>query len=246
MPLPAWAGPAISVGADILGGLFGKDDGPSFMTQVNDQKTAMDKLIPAQIHAEARAKDEVAKMYGIHPLVLFGSGMNSGYSPTFQYDNDRGFDWESMGQNVGRVADAVSTKGERAFQQTMQALGLRRAQLENDLLASQISSINRSGMPPRPGAVYSVDGQAQADVATPYGPIHIDNKRTSAPRHAYLHEADGTVIPILNPDSGDNEILMGWDFINHTLPAEMRNLARRSFNNIRGKARRLHAKMWDR
>lgn len=246
MVIPAWAPAAAQIGTQLLGGLFG-DDGPGFQTQLNDQATALRTLIPQQIHSEVKAKVEAGKEYGIHPLVLFGGG-GGGYSPSFQFNNDskRGVDFEALGQNVGRAVDAASTTGERAFTRTMQALQLERAQLENGLLASQISTINRSGQPPMPGAVYSVPGQAQAEVATSYGPVRIDNVRHSSPRHTYLHEGDGRVVPILNPDAGDNEILMAWDFLKHTGPAEFRNMMGRSIDRVRERAQRSNKSIFGR
>lgn len=155
---------ALNIGGNLLGGLFGGKKGPGINEQINNQRVGMEKLIPAAIHAEAKAKHEVSDMYGIHPLVLFGSGLGGGYSPTFQYDNDRGFDYEGLGQNVGRLAEVVSTKGERAFQRVVNGLTLERMKLENTLLASQISSVNRTSIPPRPGADYRMPGQGDDSV----------------------------------------------------------------------------------
>lgn len=174
-----------------------------------------------------RTKMEMGKEYGIHPLAMLGVS-DGGFSPSYQVDGNNGPDFESMGQNVGRLRDALSSKGERGIQKAMNALQLERAALENKLLASQITSINRSNIPPRVAEGRFVPGQGQDD-------IQINPTVTGDPRHAFLYEKDGRVIPILNPDAGDNEILMMWDFIQHTAPAEFKNLVGRTWDNIKNK-----------
>lgn len=95
-----------------------------------------------------RWKVKDAQKAGIHPLYALGANTMS-YAPV-----SVGTDFASVGQNLGRAIDAGRTSDEKgsAFEKTVQELTLQKMGLENDLLASQIRTINQPGHPPtRPG-----------------------------------------------------------------------------------------------
>lgn len=78
-----------------------------------------------------RWRVEDAKAAGIHPLYALGAQTQS-FSPIHV-----GTDFAGMGQDISRAIDATRTSGERADAR-LAALTLERAELENDLLRSQI------------------------------------------------------------------------------------------------------------
>lgn len=127
----------------IVGGLFG---------QSSAEKAAEKQ---AQLQREfakngIRWKVEDAKAAGIHPLYALGAS-GASYAPV----SVGGPDWGSMGANIGRAMDVGRSNSERssAFETTVQNLTLQKMGLENDLLASQIRTINQPGHPPSRGDV---------------------------------------------------------------------------------------------
>ena len=98
-----------------------------------------------------RAKMEAAKQYGISPLYMLGAPSVSG-SSTVVGDNGLGNAVADMGANIGRAVAAKQTDQQRL----LEALTLKRAGLENELLTAQINSINtrtrQQSAPPLPAA----------------------------------------------------------------------------------------------
>jgi hypothetical protein len=93
---------------------------------------------------------EAYKQYGIHPLISMGVNPASVSGQGFQYDTS------SQGQNIGRAA-ASAVKGYSDYE--LNKLAVERAQLENDLLRSQISNINRQpGDAPNPQSAVAQNG----------------------------------------------------------------------------------------
>lgn len=129
-------------GLGSLGGLFGGggDKPPSLHTQnviANRWRgAAIDQMF------------EKAKQWGVHPSVMLGSSAG-GYTPAFAFGSQSGpdRDYSSIGQNLGRVFDSMSTRKDRATKDTYDLLQLENMGLQNDLLRSQITRINRSGVP---------------------------------------------------------------------------------------------------
>ena len=120
-----------------------------------------------------------AKAAGLHPLAALGAS-SANFTPSFQagdysYFGDAG---QNLGQSLGRAIDAKSTRYERAkmeaHQDQMNALAMKRAQLENRFLETQIVDMqlqasqravkNQQQVPPMPvradGAI--IDGQGNA------------------------------------------------------------------------------------
>lgn len=138
----------ISTGGSLLGGLFGGKKAPKFQVQLNDSLTA-------QRMTANRAWDDVmhnAKKYKIHPLAALGANVQAS-APVFQAGG--GDTSPSMGQNiVNSLASGASQYFMGKANEEMNKLALERAGLENELLRSQITSINN---PQTAGSAYSND-----------------------------------------------------------------------------------------
>nr|QJB20433.1 MAG: DNA pilot protein [Microvirus sp.] len=104
-----------------------------------------------------------AKAAGIHPLFAVGAPPITA-SPA--YAGAPTPDLSSVGQDIGRAIDAKRTPVERTTAR-IEALSVERAELENDLLRSQIAKINQpASPPPMPGGSYVIDGQGNSSVST--------------------------------------------------------------------------------
>lgn len=115
---------------------------------------------------------------GIHPLYALGANTVS-YSPV-----SVGTDFASVGQNLGRAIDAGRTGVEKgnAFEKTVQALTIQKMGLENDLLASNLRTINQPGHPPtRPGGGTTA---SPATMSSGGGGININVNPANTPAEA--------------------------------------------------------------
>lgn len=154
MVSPVVSSALISAGGKILGGAFGKDDGPSFKEQLNNTKTQQVKLNYANIGSLVGA----GKKYGIHPLTALGAGGVQASAPV--YNNSS----QNMSQNVIKaVTGAASEYFTGKANEEMNNLALERAKLENDLLRTQITSINN---PAVAGSAYSNDSRVLNQTTT--------------------------------------------------------------------------------
>jgi len=111
-----------------------------------------------------RWKAEDAKAAGLHPLAALGTNTVS-FQPSFVGDSGSGGSpWgdvaRNLGQNIGRAVAATQTQDERIATQ----LRLENMQLQNELLKSQITSINKPNNPPLPvgGSANFVPGQGDS------------------------------------------------------------------------------------
>lgn len=149
------AGDLIGAGSSLLGGLLGSSSNRS----LNSDNLANSREF-AQSGIQWRVQD--AKKAGVSPYAALGLPLGQGPSMSIG-DNSLASGIADMGQSLGRAADAVNTRQERASQKAVDALRLERASLENELLRSQITQVNRAANPPLP-AMYSdpglVPGQA--------------------------------------------------------------------------------------
>lgn len=153
-------GSLISAGASLIGGLFGNQQ----------KKEGQEREIELQkefAQNGLRWKVEDAQRAGIHPLAALGSS-GAQYSPVGLGDNDSAAIGSSVGQDLSGAINATRTAPERAtaIGQKMEALGLERAGLENELLRAQILDITRPRVPPFPMADggYNMPGQPASGV----------------------------------------------------------------------------------
>lgn len=149
-----WLGPAISAGAQLIGGFLGS----SAAKDANAQNAAIAaRNADNQIDFAQRGirwKVEDAKKAGIHPIYALGAPTNS-YSPvsfSATADNSMAAAVSGMGQDINRAIQATRTSGERidAYTQAVQRLTLEKGSLENQLLASQIKRLETQTNPPMP------------------------------------------------------------------------------------------------
>lgn len=132
MVLPLIAA-GIGAGASLLGGYLGREH--------QEEQRAKNEALQrefAQNSITWRVAD--AKKAGIHPLYAMGAPT---MSPAVSVQSDPlAASLSSMGQDVSRAVRATSNASEREGGDMLQTLALERAGLQNELLRSQIASIN--------------------------------------------------------------------------------------------------------
>lgn len=129
---PAIISTGLQIGSQLAGSLFG-DKGPSAREQIQNGANSTALNSEYQIAGLMKA----AKTHKLHPLSVLGSGGAQASTPIYNNTGD------NLGQNIGNtLAKGVSSYMNGKTQSKIDSLNLERAQLENDLLRSQISSIN--------------------------------------------------------------------------------------------------------
>lgn len=111
-----------------------------------------------------RWKVEDAKAAGIHPLYALGANTVS-FSPSFVGDSGLASGVAAAGQDIARAVDSTRTEDER-IEARLDALKVRNAELQNDLLATQIAKMQAPN-PPFPGSETLIDGQGNAVLPVP-------------------------------------------------------------------------------
>lgn len=159
-------GSIISAGSSILGGLMDRGSGEN-SKDAQIQNAALDRQLQEQFAKEGiRWRVADAKAAGIHPLYALGAQLPS-FSPTTFIPGDSSSMGDALaraGQDIGRAVDATRTQKERTTAR-IEALTLEKAELENDLLRSQIARNNQSLNPPMPSPTANqlIPGQADVD-----------------------------------------------------------------------------------
>jgi hypothetical protein len=175
-------------------------------------------------NAHWRSTMKRAKEYNIHPLTAMGFPVSAS-APTVL----SGSQSNDMGQNISRASQALQGLGDRSAQKALDALTLRRAQLENKLLESQITSIDRSNNP-AVGAGFDKTGQYSDKLleSTHAGGInrelakvvsdktgHADGK---VPLFKIVVDERGNDIRVYNEEAGDNEVLQALTAVGYSVP----------------------------
>lgn len=159
----------IQAGSQLVGGLMGKDNGKTqFLRQLDLQREAAQTNYAVQkefAQHGVRWKVDDAKAAGIHPLYALGASTNAA-SPvaTGNYQdyshNPMPQAVANMGQDIGRAVNATRTQQERN-QAHLNSLTVERAGLENELLRSQIASINQQRNPAMPSTAHMGQGDIE-------------------------------------------------------------------------------------
>lgn len=154
-------GALIGAGANLLGGLIGKNDAES---QQRKNLAAQKEFAQHGI----RWKVEDAKAAGLHPLAALGA-QTSSFSPISVGGSSLASGVSAAGQDIARAVDATRTQSEKmsAYTKTIQDLNIQRMGLENQLLSSQIAKVNQAGLPPPMPSTedpYLVEGQTQSGI----------------------------------------------------------------------------------
>lgn len=123
----------------------------------------------AQNSLSWRVSDAIAS--GLHPLV--GAGINPAqYSGSPQMVGSSFADsYANAGHSIGRAVDSMRTSSQRSTAKKAESLMLEKAALENQLLRSQITHVQRASNPPLPGDTYAIDGQSSSGLVR-NSPMH--------------------------------------------------------------------------
>lgn len=179
---------------DAIGKVFGFIDQNAENNRIKDansEQYAQSKEF-AQSGIQWRVAD--AKAAGISPLAALGIPLGSGPSMVIGGSGGSGA-FSDMGQSLGRVADAVATSRERSASAQVEALALERAGLENELLRSQISSVNRANNPPLPSMVSPPAGPATGSpTGTRTVPVEVSPTMSSSPSKSPGTHSDMTYV----------------------------------------------------
>lgn len=187
-------GGIISGIGNIVGGLLGQD-------AEEDAAAANANLQREFAQSGIQWKVADAKKAGIHPLYALGA-QTIAASPSYVGGNSLGQGISDMGQNIGRAVEANLTASERSRSKILEDLVLEKAALENDLLRSQITTVNRAITPPYPSG--SISGDIRFDPS-----VNVSSRRDDASREANRPAPsikefvmpDGSVISWPSPDA---------------------------------------------
>lgn len=171
-------GSILSAGANLIGGLFGKS------SQDKANKNVMDA---AKNSIQWRVED--AKKAGVHPVYALGAPTMSVGSVVG--DTSMPAAMSNIGQDISRAMASTATSQSRMDSQ-VQALTLKRMDLENTLLASQIARINQPATPPAyPGGSQVIGGQGDVPIVSvdPSRTTHFVNPRGDIIKTANLPDA---------------------------------------------------------
>lgn len=162
-------GEILGAAGSLIGGLFGQNKADKAAKRQEELQREF-----AQNAIQWKVKDATAA--GIHPLYALGANTTS-YQPV----SVGGADFANIGQNVGRAMDIGRSSNERAsaFDKTVQALTLEKMGLENQILASQLRTVNQPGHPPAHGPGRMIPGQGQT-MESPALTVNVNPKNTPA------------------------------------------------------------------
>jgi len=152
-------GNIISMGSKILGGIM-QDEANQDIANQNERL----QREFAQNGISYKVAD--AKKNGIHPLYALGANTVSFNPIAVGGGSGLAEGIANAGQELGRAIDSTRTSSDRTTSRILESLQLERAKLENDLLRSQITSVNRASNPPMAGDNYVIPGQTESGVVT--------------------------------------------------------------------------------
>lgn len=159
-------GSIIGAGASLLGGLLGRSHQEE---QLQIERQRQDTSVQRRV-ADAKAA-------GIHPMFALGANVSS---PSVSVGGDPlASALNSMGQDLSRAARAGHTNEQRGESEVLQRLALERATLGNELLRSQIASINARTS--QGGQVGPPVPPIAADSPTPFPVVENDKAEKRPP-----------------------------------------------------------------
>lgn len=213
MVAPAVAATAISAASSILGGLFGKSSSDK-AKKAAQAEAAADRAMQydfAQNGIQWKAADAIKA--GLHPLAALGAQTMSASPVSIGSTADMSMPnaLNDMGQNISRAVGASQPKEVRAMTASMNQLALERASLENELLRTQISSINRPTTPGLPFSNSVSPGQVDvvADKQTSSNPGDSGSTAGLHPAFQNYDLGRGRTVSLPVSDGGIGEALEG-------------------------------------
>lgn len=217
----------ISTGGNLLGGLMGgKQKAPSYYPYMKAlvgperaKKYTMGENLAYHEKNMFKAKMDSAKEFGLSKLAMLGVPFSS--TPPMQVGGGSSGSMDStvagLGQDLGRVAEAYMTQGERAQARAMTALDLEGKQLDNDykraLISSTMAPRMQAGNPPAVGSGTSLNQALDGIV-----PNRIGYGDGVVPMHTLAMDENGNLIRTWNQDLGDNEVMQALHAFRYSVP----------------------------
>lgn len=154
---------AAVVGSQIIGGVSSLFGGGGYSSKDHNRSIRAQYRLSRE---DLPLRVEAYKDAGIHPLYGMGGGAFQPQvsAPPQGSEPSMGERLADASQNISRAASAFTTREQRAQAAVRDGLALERMQLENDLLRSQITSVNRTNIPALPADISpsAVPGQGDA------------------------------------------------------------------------------------
>jgi len=142
MAIDPFFGGLVSAGANILGGVLGKNQSEE-NAKIAAQQAELNRKMQLEFAQKAiQWKVADAQAAGIHPLYALGASTQS-YSPVSigsTADNSLGEGLAKAGQDISRAMSANVDEEMRFLQISKAKLELEKAGLENDVLRSELAS----------------------------------------------------------------------------------------------------------
>ena len=153
-------GSLISAGANILGGLLGRQ-GAKEQNRIAEQTAANNIALQREFaQSGIQWKVEDAKKAGIHPLYALGASTQSFSPVSVGAVNEMAplADMsKNLGQDLGRAVHATRTAEQRAQAAGITAIQMEGLQLDNEIkradLASRVARLRQEANPPMPPSV---------------------------------------------------------------------------------------------
>lgn len=210
--MPAWLAPvAGAVLGSVVGNLMNREENSKANDIQRDNAAnniALQKEF-AQNSLQWKIKD--AQKAGVSPLAALGAQGTSfqpvsvGYTP----DTSLGDSMAQMGQNLGAAYASKQTADQRVYTQAMESAQLENAQLQNELLRSQITTINKTNVPPMPGGNLTpmIDGQGNSKLVikkpaeiTASSPGVVAQQAGSINDYGFVHTGSGGLAMVPSQD----------------------------------------------
>lgn len=230
--MAGWVGPAIAAGASLIGSMMGRSSAESAENAAMERQQRSEEMQREFAQQGIRWRVADAQAAGIHPLFALGAQIPGFNPPAVMVDGGDGGAalMAQAGQDIGRAIDSTRTAGERVDAR-LQALSLERAELQNDLLRSQIARLNQAGGsgPPMPGGPGQVLGSGDTYIVekpmerTPGAPGQPWQEPGAVTDLGFSRTATGfAVVPGENVKQRIEDTLvpeMMWSLRNHLLPS---------------------------
>lgn len=201
----AFAGPVL----DLVGGLFGgKSSGAAKESRHIQWDTYQMQKDLAYNGVARRVED--AKRAGVNPMVALGMNPYQGGVASVVGDVGGGESkfgaLAKAGADVSRAIAARGTAEERAAAKTLAGLALEKAGLENDLLRSQIRTMEAQSAPAPVGSG-NYEDVVMKDVRYPTQSRMPMGYGDTAPFWREGKDRNGRPVRVYNDELGDNEVL---------------------------------------
>jgi hypothetical protein len=231
--------PALSTTGAITGGLSGGLSLGSIFSGLGGVASAFGGGGPSGADARGRARSaqeeayrintisarnmlsyirEGAEKAGIHPVYALGGSSSQFSQPVVGGYGDgkpsAGERLSRAGAAISRAAEAYAEQRERLTNRLLSAQ-VKGQELDNAKKASDIVIANTDAPPGMPGSY-----QFQRNQPVPH-------------RYLPMINPDGSITSVTNPEAGDNEFLMLYDFLTKTFPDEFKNMVRRTYRGQR-------------